>query len=455
MITSFISDILSEANSFMWGWFMIIVLFFTHLFFTFRTGFIQRYVGKGIKLAFSGNNKNAHCEGDVSHFSSLMIALAATIGAGNIVGVATAISLGGPGAVFWCWITGFFGIATKYSEAVLALKYRVITPNGTCLGGPMYALEKGLNSKFLAVLFCIFTVLASFGIGNLVQANTFSDVLNRSFDVPLWVSGIVSTIFVAFVLIGGVKSIAAVCRKLVPLMAILYIISCLAILVVNSGFILPSIQLIVSSAFSSSAIGGGMLGGGIMLAARYGIARGLFSNESGMGSAPIAAAAAKTKVPAEQGLVSMTGTFWDTVVVCALTGLVIVGAQLKNPSAYLNLQGVRITYEAFSAIPFGSYLIVISLVCFTFSTLVGWSYYGERCIEYLSGGKGIIIYRVVWVILVYIGATTTLDIVWNFSDLSNALMVIPNVIALFGLHKVIKRETENISLYKPILGKKK
>ncbi len=453
MVTSFISDILSEANSFMWGWFMIIVLFCTHLFFTFRTGFIQRHILKGIRLTFAKSNPDH--PGDISHYSSLMIALAATIGAGNIVGVATAISLGGPGAVFWCWITGFFGIATKYSEAVLAIKYRKLTPKGTYLGGPMYALEKGLNSKVLAVLFCLFAVLASFGIGNMVQANTFSDVLNHSFQIPLWVSGAVSATIVGVVLIGGIKSIAAVCAKLVPFMGVLYILSCVAILIVNSSFLPAAIKLIMQSAFSSSAIGGGMLGGGIMLAARYGIARGLFSNESGMGSAPIAAAAAKTKIPSEQGLVSMTGTFWDTVVVCALTGLVLVSAQLKNPFAFIGLKGARISYEAFTAIPFGHFVIVISLVCFTFSTLLGWSYYGERCIEYLSGGKGIIVYRIVWVILVYVGATTTLDIVWNFSDLSNALMVIPNIIALFGLNKVIKQETENSGLYQPIFEKKK
>ncbi len=453
MITSIISDILSEANSFLWGWFMIILLFSTHLFFTFRTGFIQRYIGKGIRLTFSKSNPDH--PGDVSHYSSLMIALAATIGAGNIVGVATAVSLGGPGAVFWCWITGFFGIATKYSEAVLALKYRVLTPKGTYLGGPMYALEKGLNSKVLAILFCVFTVIASFGIGNMVQANTFSDVLNHSFNIPLWVSGAVSAVIVAIVLIGGIKSIASVSCKLVPFMAVLYIVSCLAILVVNSAFLPATFKLILQSAFSASALGGGMVGGGLMLAARYGIARGLFSNESGMGSAPIAAAAAKTKIPSEQGLVSMTGTFWDTVVVCALTGLVLVSAQLKNPSAFIDLKGARIAYEAFTVIPFGHYFMVISLVCFTFSTLVGWSYYGERCIEYLSGGKGIVAYRIVWIILVYIGATTTLDIVWNFSDLFNALMVIPNVIALLGLHKIIKQETENSMFYKPILGRKK
>jgi AGCS family alanine or glycine:cation symporter len=452
-MTNFISNLLSEANSFMWGWFMIILLFSTHLFFTFRTGFIQRYIGRGIRLTFAKSDISH--PGNMSHFSSLMIALAATIGAGNIVGVATAITLGGPGAVFWCWITGFFGIATKYSEAVLAIKYREKTPQGNFIGGPMYALEKGLKSKFLAVLFCVFTIFASFGIGNMVQANTFADVLNYSFQIPLWLSGIVSTLIVGVVLIGGVKSIAAVCRRLVPFMAIIYILSCLVILFVNAPYLKETIGLIFRTAFSSEAIVGGMCGGGIMLAARFGIARGLFSNESGMGSAPIAAAAARTKIPSEQGLVSMTGTFWDTVVICALTGLVLVSAQIKNPMAYVDLQGVRITYEAFNAIPFGNYFIVISLVSFTFSTLVGWSYYGERCLEYLSGGRGIITYRIVWVILVYVGATTTLDIVWNFSDLSNALMVIPNVIALFGLHKIIKQETEKSTFYKPVFGKKK
>ena len=418
---------------------MIVLLMGTHIFFTFRTGFIQRYLGKGIRLTFRKSDPDH--PGDVSHFSSLMIALAATVGVGNIVGVATAVYLGGPGAVLWCWIAGILGISTKYAEAVLALKYRKVNKNGNYAGGPMYALEKGVKSKFLAVLFCIFTVFASFGIGNMTQANTMADALNHSAGVPFWVTGVVSAAIVAVVLIGGIKSIAAVCRRLVPLMAVLYGIGCIAVLIANYDFLLPALSAIVKSAFSPEAAGGGLLGAGIIMASRYGIARGLFSNESGMGSAPIAAAAAKTEIPAEQGLVSMTGTFWDTVVICALTGLVVVSSILKNPTGFTGLEGVRITYEAFGNIPYGGYFIMMSLTFFTFSTLLGWSYYGERSIEYLTGGRGIMTYRIAWVIVTFIGSTTTLEIVWNFSDFANALMVLPNVIVLFVLNKVIKQET--------------
>ena len=440
-MSDYISNFLIEVNSVLWGWFMIVVLVGTHLFMTIRTGFIQKHIVKGIKLSFrKADDKHP---GDVSHFSSLMIALAATIGVGNIVGVATAVALGGAGAVFWCWIVGILGIATKYAEAVLAIRYRKQTNKNTYLGGPMCALEKGVKSKFLAVLFCIFTVLASFGIGNMVQSNTLSETLKYSLNIPDTWSGIFVSIIVALVLIGGVKSIASVCRKLVPFMALLYIVCCIFIIVANINYLLPALSLIIRNAFLPEAIGGGCLGGGLMLASRYGIARGLFSNESGMGSGPIAAAAAKTNYPAEQGLVSMTGTFWDTVVVCALTGLVIVSSMLKNPEAYIGLEGVQITYVSFENIPFGNLFLVISIVCFTFSTLLGWSYYGERCLEYLTGGKGMIWYRIIWVILVYIGATTTLNIVWNFSDMANALMVIPNVISLIMLHRIIRQETDN------------
>ncbi|MCL2098596.1 MAG: sodium:alanine symporter family protein [Bacteroidales bacterium] len=434
-----LSKLLGEANDLLWGWFMIILLLFTHFFLTIRTGFIQRYLGKAIKLTFKKSDKNT--PGDVSHFSSLMIALSATIGVGNIVGVATAIGLGGPGAVFWCWFTGILGIATKYGEAVLALKYRVVKKNGSYAGGPMYALEKGVKSKFLAVAFSLLTVFASFGIGNMAQSNSLADAVNHSLNIPFWAIGGVTALLVGAVILGGVKSIAAVCNKLIPFMVIMYVLGCLTVLGYNFDFILPALSLIIKSAFSAKAIGGGLLGGTIIMAMRYGIARGLFSNESGMGSAPIAAAVAKTKVPAEQGLVSMSGTFWDTVVVCALTGITIVSGILKSPEGYAGLEGVKITYKTFSIIPFGEYFLMISLVFVTFSTLLGWSYYGEKALEYLSGGKGIMLYRIMWIIVAYIGATTSLKVVWDFSDFANALMVIPNVICLIALHKIIKQET--------------
>ncbi len=434
-----ISEFLSQANGILWGWFMIFLLMGTHLFFTVRTGFVQRHLGRGIRLSLRKSDKNH--PGDVSHFSSLMIAMAATVGVGNIVGVATAVQLGGPGAVLWCWVTGLFGIATKYGEAVLAIKYRVKRPNGTWAGGPMYALERGVGSKFLAVAFCVFTVLASFGIGNMTQANTIADVVNYSTGIPLWVTGLVCAGVVGAVILGGIQSIAAVCRKMIPFMIVLYVLGCIILLILQSDSLWPALTLIGRSAFSPEAAGGGLAGGGIILATRYGIARGLFSNESGMGSAPIVAAAARTKIPAEQGLVSMTGTFWDTVVICALTGLTLVTGMVADPASYIGLEGVRITYQAFSVLPFGEYFLMLNLVLVTSSTLLGWSYYGERSIEYLTGGRGILAYRIAWVVVSFIGATTTLQIVWDFSDFANALMVLPNVIALFFLHKVIRRET--------------
>ncbi len=437
----FLPGLLDSLNTFLWGWFMIVLLLGVHIFCTIRTGFIQKRIGLGIRLSLRKHDPNN--PGDVSHFGSLMMALAATIGVGNIVGVATAVCLGGPGAVLWCWVTGVLGIATKYSEGVLAIKYRRITEKGTWIGGPMLALERGVGSKLLAVVFCVLTVLASFGIGNMVQANTLSDAVNISLGVPAWLSGVVVAAIVAVVVIGGVRSIAAVCRRVVPFMAALYVIGCVTLLAINWQYVIPALELIVRSAISSQALTGGLAGAGIMLAARYGIARGLFSNESGMGSAPIAAAAAKTKLAAEQGLVSMTGTFWDTVVICALTGMALVSSMLREPAAFAGLQGVQVTYQAFAALPMGRIFLMVSLVFFTFSTLLGWSYYGERCIEYLSGNKGIMAYRAVWVVLVYVGATTTLQNVWNFSDMANALMVLPNVVALVALNKVTRGETRD------------
>ncbi len=447
---SFVSTLIDQVNGVLWGWFMIVLLLATHLFLTIRTGVIQRYLGRGIRLSLRKSDPSQ--PGEVSHFSSLMVALSATIGVGNIVGVATAISLGGPGAVFWCWITGVLGISTKYAEAVLAVKYRRIDANGRVCGGPMYALERGVGSKWLAVLFCLFAAFASFGIGNMVQANTIAKVMQHAAGIPAWITGAVTLAVVALVVLGGVRSIAAVCRKLVPFMAIFYVIGCLVVLALSAEYIPDALALIGRSAFSAEAIGGGLLGAGWLHAMRYGIARGLFSNESGMGSAPIAAAAARTNEPAEQGLVSMTGTFWDTVVVCAITGLVIVTGLLKAPDAYLGLEGMQITYRAFQAIPWGEYVVAISLACFAFSTLLGWCYYGERCVEYLSGNRGIVLYRLLWVLVVFVGATTTLDVVWGFSDMANALMVLPNVVSLLVLHRVIRRQTD---LYLSPLGRSK
>ncbi|MCO1601747.1 alanine/glycine:cation symporter family protein [Desulfosporosinus nitroreducens] len=426
-------------NDYLWGPPMLVLLFGTHLFLTFRTRFIQRHIFKAIKLSVT---KDPTAEGDVSQFGALTTALAATIGTGNIVGVSTAIALGGPGAVLWCWLTGVFGISTKYSEALLSVKYRVKTSNGTMLGGPMYALENGLGQKWLAVLFCIFTAIAAFGIGNTVQANSISSMVNETFNIPHYITGFIMAALTGVVIIGGVKSIARVCEKLVPFMAIFYVLGCIAILVLNSSYVLPAISLIFESAFTPQAAGGGFIGASIMMAARYGIARGLFSNESGLGSAPIVAAAAQTRNPVRQALVSASGTFWDTVVVCAMTGIVVVSSILSNPAAAEGLKGAALTKMAFAQIPVvGPIVLTFGLLTFVFSTILGWSYYGERAIEYLFGKIAIIPYRVVWVLAVFFGSIMTLQLVWDMADAMNALMAIPNLISLLLLSGVIVAET--------------
>jgi len=418
---------------------MLILLFGTHLFLTFRLGFIQRFTGLAIKLSVS---KDTSGEGDVSQFGALTTALAATIGTGNIVGVATAVALGGPGAVLWCWLTGVFGIATKYSEALLSVKYRVKTSDGTMLGGPMYALENGLKMKWLAVLFCIFTGFAAFGIGNTVQANSIASMAQETFGVSPYVSGILMAILTAVVILGGVKSIASVCEKLVPFMAIFYVLGCLIILIMNAAYVGPAIALIFKSAFTAQAAGGGFAGATVIMAARYGIARGLFSNESGLGSAPIVAAAAQTKNPVRQALVSSTGTFWDTVVVCAMTGLVLVSTIMANPTELEGLKGSALTSAAFAQIPvIGPIVLTIGLLTFVFSTILGWSYYGERAVEYLFGKKIILPYRILWVIAVFLGSVMTLPLVWDLADALNAMMAIPNLVSLILLSGVIAAET--------------
>ena len=435
----------SALNDFMWGWPMIILLLGTHIFLTFRLKVPQRKLWTAIKLSV-GKDKNS--SGDVSQFGALATSLAATIGTGNIIGVATAISLGGPGAVLWCWLTGVFGIATKYAEGLLAIKYRTKNAEGKMIGGPMYALERGLGMKWLAVVFCIFTAIAAFGIGNTVQANAISEnlslVCQDLFD-PLttkMVTGFIVAAIVGFVIIGGVKSIATWCTRLVPFMALLYVLGCLYILFVNHQYIIQALQLIVGEAFSLKAFGGGTAGTVIMMAARYGIARGLFSNESGMGSAPIVAAAAQTKNPVRQALVSSTGTFWDTVVICAITGMVVVTSILAYPEISQD-DGGMLTKEAFGMIPYiGTPILTFGIITFSFSTILGWSYYGERAVEYLGGRRAVFCYRVLWILLVLVGSVLSLDLVWNISDLMNAMMAIPNLIALLLLSGVIARETD-------------
>lgn len=434
----FINTIVANISSAIWGWPMIILLLGTHIFLTILLKFPQRKIFTAIKLSVT---KDKSGSGDVSQFGALATALAATIGTGNIVGVATAVALGGPGAVLWCWITGVFGIATKYSEGLLAIKYRVKTADGTMLGGPMYALERGLKMKWLAVLFSLFTAIAAFGIGNSVQANSIALLVNESYNIPVVYIGIALSVMTALVILFGVKGIARVCGALVPFMALFYIAGCVVILVVNSQYLGETFRVIFEGAFNARAAGGGFIGTTIMMAARFGIARGLFSNESGLGSAPIVAAAARTSNPVRQALVSSTGTFWDTVIVCALTGLVLVSSVIAHPDID-HTQGAALTRAAFAKIPFGSVILTVGIITFAFSTILGWSYYGERAVEYLSGKRFIIHYRLLWILAVFLGSVVNLSLVWNIADIMNALMAIPNLLALLLLCRVVVKETQ-------------
>ncbi|HLD69440.1 MAG TPA: sodium:alanine symporter family protein [Candidatus Omnitrophota bacterium] len=430
-----IEKILNDISGWVWGPWMLIALFGTHIFLTIRLGFIQRYLVKAIKLSFS---KTSEGDGDVSHFGALTTALAATIGTGNIVGVATAIASGGPGAVLWMWLTGVFGIATKYGEAVLSVKYRVKTSDGKMAGGPMYVLERGMNCKWLAIIFAFFTAITAFGIGNMVQANSVVSLVKETFHIPQWITGIVITILTAAVILGGIKSIARVCEKVVPFMAIFSILGCIILLILKWETLPQTVSLIISSAFNGQAAVGGFLGVTMKEAVRFGVARGLFSNESGLGSAPIVAAAAQTKNSVRQALVSSTGTFWDTVVVCALMGLVFVNSGVWTQG----LNGASLSKAAFEGLPtIGPIILTVCLFTFVFSTILGWSYYGEKACEYLWGSKTIHSYRILWVIAVMVGSVLTLPIVWSLADIANAFMAIPNLISLWALHHVIIQET--------------
>ncbi|HJC33067.1 MAG TPA: sodium:alanine symporter family protein [Candidatus Mediterraneibacter faecipullorum] len=438
-----IYSVVQTVDDFVWSWWMIILLLGTHVFLTLRTGFIQRKtITKGIPLSVS---KEEGADGEVSQFGALATALASTIGTGNIIGVGTAIALGGPGAVLWCWLTGVFGIATKYAESLIAVKYRVKTPDGRMQGGAMYALERGLNMKWLGMIFAVFAGFASFGIGCATQVNAIAEVCNTNLGIDPWIIGVVVAVLTAFVIFGGIKSIASVCEKLVPFMALFYVIGCIIILGINHEFLIPTITTICRLAFADKgAVIGGLVGGGLRYAIQYGVARGLFSNESGMGSAPIAAAAARTRNPVRQALVSSTGTFWDTVVVCLMTGLVLVSTMLKNPELLSSVDnGGQLTTMAFSQIPFfGPFILVVGIITFAYSTILGWAYYGERCVEYFAGKFGLIPYRVLYVAVALIAPVLALDLVWLVADILNALMAIPNLIAVLLLSPVIVKETK-------------
>lgn len=433
-----LADSVATLDAWLWGLPFIIILLGTHAFCTIRTGFVQKHIFKGMRLSVT---PDADGEGEVSQFGALTTALAATIGTGNIIGVATAVASGGPGAVFWMWITGVFGMATKYMETAMAVKYREQTKDGRMMGGAFTALELGLHSKWLAVLFAIFGGIAAFGIGCLTQANSISTALKQNFGVDERMAGVVVAILTAIVIIGGVKSITKVTERLIPFMAAFYVLGCLWVIFMNRSVLGQSIALIFKSAFSFQAGAGGVFGFTVAKALRYGCARGLFSNESGMGSAPIVAASAKTRNPVRQSLVSMTGTFWDTVVICALTGITLVSSAVAHPEfleAGSNTDTTVLTFQAFALIPtVGKPIIAISLALFAYSTILGWSYYGERCAEYLLGSKVIKYYKIMFVILSFVGCIVKLATVWNIADILNGLMIIPNVIGVFLLSGVL------------------
>ena len=431
------SALLSKAGDYAWGPPMLVLLAGTHLFLTIRLRGIQRFLGKGIRLSLARTPEGA---GDISHFGALTTALAATIGTGNIIGVATAVAAGGPGALFWMWLTGVFGISTKYAEALLAVKYRVTTAAGEQAGGPMYVIERALSCKWLGMLFAAFTAVAAFGIGNTVQANAIADMARKSFGVPPLASGAVLAVLTGMVILGGLRSIARVCQLLVPFMAALYLGGCCLLLALRWNTVPDTLALILRSAFTGHAAVGGFLGVGIREALRYGIARGLFSNESGLGSAPIVAAAAQTHDPVRQALVSATGTFWDTVVVCLMTGLVLI-----NSGHWIDgLSPTELSKAAFGELPFaGPFLLNFGLFTFVFSTILGWCYYGEKAVEYVFGTRSIRIYRVIWVAAPLAGAAAAskLALVWALADIANALMALPNLIALLLLSGVVAADT--------------
>ncbi|MCP3029073.1 sodium:alanine symporter family protein [Halobacillus sp. A5] len=431
-----IYNFLEAASAFVWGPVLLILLVGTGVYLTLRLGFLQfKTLPYALKLAFKPGKKQKNEEGDISHYQALTTALAATIGTGNIAGVATAVVLGGPGAVFWMWITAVFGMATKYAEAILAVKYRVTDKNGRMSGGPMYYLERGLKQKWLGILFALFGACAAFGIGNMVQSNTVSDVMDSTFSINPWVTGVLLTLFAALVIIGGIKGIGRVTAFFVPIMAIFYVLGALIIIIMNLDLVGPAFGTIFSDAFSANAVGGGILGTVI----RYGVARGVFSNEAGLGSAPIAAAAARTDYPGRQALVSMTQVFIDTILICTMTGLTIVMAFDTDYAG----DGADLTTSAFEFFlgDMGMYIVTLGVIFFAFSTIVGWSYYGEKCFGYLTGDRALPVYKVIFVLFVLVGAVAQLDTVWLFADVMNGLMAFPNLIGLLLLSGVVAAET--------------
>lgn len=451
-------EILNAIDSFVWGPVMIAFLLGTHVFLTFRTGFIQRKLPQAIRMSVKGDPSG---KGDISNFGALATALAATIGTGSIVGVATAIIAGGPGAVFWMWIAGIFGIATKYVEVYASIRYRVRDRNGQMLGGAMYVWERAFKrsdgttpwwAKLGAVAFAGFAIIATIGTGSAVQASAMSGIITSSIPaVPNWAVAIVIVIAVSVVVFGGVRSISRVCEWLVPFMAVAYALGCFVIMALNFSTLGDAVVLILECAFTPKAAFGGAVGSGLLMALQFGCARGLFSNESGLGTAPIVAAAARTRNPSEQALIAMTGTFWSTVVICLITGIVLVSTMIQYPDIQADIMvnptlytGAELASAAFAKIPYlGPAVLVLGMVSFSYSTILGWSYYGNRCVTYLFGSKANIPYQIIYVIVAFLGAIGVGDVVWTISDIGNALMAIPNIIAILLISELIARETKH------------
>lgn len=429
-------ELLKHLNEFIWNFPMLFILLGTHLFFTIRLRFIQKNVFRGIKYSITPERSG---KGDLSGFAALATTLAATLGTGNIIGVSTAVALGGPGALFWCWITGILGMATTYAESYLSILFRKKTEDGSYIGGPMYFLQYGLGKRGLAIFYAVCTLLASFGVGCTTQSNAITSTTSSLWGFSPFIVGFVIAIPIGFVLIGGIKSIGKVCTKLVPAMGAFYIVGCIIILFINAGYITEALSVIMKAAFSKSAFAGGMISASFQNACRYGIARGLFTNEAGLGSAGIAASSAITNNPKRQALISMTATFWDTVVMCAITGLVIIIALLKDPTAVACCNIGDYTNLAFRELPYGETLLGISLIAFAVATLLGWFYFGEKATDFLVGKKGIRYYQLFYIVSIYIGAVMSLELVWEITDFINAFMAIPCIIGLWSLSKFVNR----------------
>ena len=438
-----IQSVLTSISDFVWGPPLLILLVGTGVYLTLLLRGLQfKKLFHSLWLALIKRKEDGDNPGDISHFQALMTALAATVGTGNIAGVATAIAIGGPGALFWMWITGLFGMATKYAEAVLAVKYRVVDEKGQMSGGPMYYISKGLNLKWLGALFAVFASIAAFGIGNMVQSNSVADAVNHSFNIPVEYTGIALAILTGLVILGGIKSIGKVTQILVPSMVVFYMLAALVVVFIHIDAVPHVIYLVIVEAFTPTAASGGFAGSTVMLTIRMGVARGVFSNESGLGSAPIAAAAAQTKHPVTQALVSMTQTFIDTIVVCSFTGFAILVSGVMDTG----VTGVPLTSMAFeTALPgeWGGIVVSLGIIFFAYSTILGWCYYGEKSIEYLLGIKSVVPYRVLFIIAVFVGAVVKLDLVWTFADIMNGLMALPNLIGLLGLGGIVAAETKN------------